>query len=125
MGWKSRQAELLFTGIAGKDHDHGVHAFVFGPDGKLYFNMGKRRQAPLLPATRDLPLHGPVDKVEMKPVVDLDGKEVNNLAPPIAWEWFPLQPGRGAPSRRSRGIPKQLRGGGGLLRHALAVGQRR
>jgi hypothetical protein len=22
------------------DHDHGVHAFVFGPDGKLYFNMG-------------------------------------------------------------------------------------
>jgi putative membrane-bound dehydrogenase-like protein len=30
----------LFTGIKGVDHDHGVHAFVFGPDGKLYFNMG-------------------------------------------------------------------------------------
>jgi len=30
----------LFTGIKGIDHDHGVHAFVFGPDGKLYFNMG-------------------------------------------------------------------------------------
>ena len=32
--------ELLFTGISGVDHDHGVHAFVFGPDGKLYFNQG-------------------------------------------------------------------------------------
>ena len=32
--------ELLFTGIGGEDHDHGVHAFVFGPDGKLYFNFG-------------------------------------------------------------------------------------
>ena len=30
----------LFTGIKGVDHDHGAHAFVFGPDGKLYFNMG-------------------------------------------------------------------------------------
>jgi putative membrane-bound dehydrogenase-like protein len=32
--------EILFTGIKGVDHDHGVHAFSFGPDGKLYFNMG-------------------------------------------------------------------------------------
>ena len=32
--------ELLFTGIGGEDHDHGVHAFIFGPDGKLYFNFG-------------------------------------------------------------------------------------
>ncbi len=32
--------EVLFTGIKGVDHDHGVHAVVFGPDGKLYFNMG-------------------------------------------------------------------------------------
>jgi putative membrane-bound dehydrogenase-like protein len=32
--------EILFTGIKGADHDHGVHAFVFGPDGKLYFNQG-------------------------------------------------------------------------------------
>ena len=30
----------LFTGIKGVDHDHGVHAVVPGPDGKLYFNMG-------------------------------------------------------------------------------------
>ncbi|MFM7103863.1 MAG: PVC-type heme-binding CxxCH protein, partial [Verrucomicrobiota bacterium] len=30
----------LFTGIGGVDHDHGAHAFLFGPDGKLYFNVG-------------------------------------------------------------------------------------
>lgn len=32
--------QLLFTGIGGVQHDHGIHAFVFGPDGKLYFNFG-------------------------------------------------------------------------------------
>lgn len=32
--------EVLFTGIQGVQHDHGIHAFVFGPDGKLYFNFG-------------------------------------------------------------------------------------
>ncbi|MFM8360883.1 MAG: dehydrogenase, partial [Verrucomicrobiota bacterium] len=30
----------LFTGIGWVDHDHGAHAFLFGPDGKLYFNVG-------------------------------------------------------------------------------------
>ncbi|MEO0469352.1 MAG: PVC-type heme-binding CxxCH protein [Bacteroidota bacterium] len=32
--------EVLFQGIAGKQHDHGMHAFTLGPDGKLYFNFG-------------------------------------------------------------------------------------
>ena len=32
--------DTLFTGLDGVDHDHGVHAIVFGPDGKLYFNFG-------------------------------------------------------------------------------------
>src|SRR5687767_2385607 len=32
--------EVLFNGIAAVDHDHGAHALVFGPDGKLYFNIG-------------------------------------------------------------------------------------
>jgi len=31
---------VMFNGIGGVDHDHGAHAFVFGPDGKLYFNFG-------------------------------------------------------------------------------------
>ena len=36
--------EMLFTGIGGSQHDHGIHAFVFGPDGKLYFNFGNAGQ---------------------------------------------------------------------------------
>src|SRR4051794_19134093 len=32
--------EVIFTGFGGNNHDHGVHAFVFGPDGRYYFNMG-------------------------------------------------------------------------------------
>ncbi|MBX2872362.1 MAG: PQQ-dependent sugar dehydrogenase [Saprospiraceae bacterium] len=34
------QKDTLFTNIDGVDHDHGMHAFVFGPDGKWYFNFG-------------------------------------------------------------------------------------
>ena len=32
--------EVLLTGFNGVDHDHGLHAIVFGPDGKYYFNQG-------------------------------------------------------------------------------------
>ena len=32
--------EVLLTGFGGIDHDHGVHAVVFGPDGRYYFNQG-------------------------------------------------------------------------------------
>lgn len=32
--------DTLFTAIKGVDDDHGVHAFIFGPDGRLYFNYG-------------------------------------------------------------------------------------
>ena len=41
---RADKKELLFTGMGGVDHDHGVHAFIFGPDGKLYFNMGNNGQ---------------------------------------------------------------------------------
>ncbi len=37
---KADKKEILFQGIAGDQHDHGAHAMVFGPDGKLYFNFG-------------------------------------------------------------------------------------
>jgi len=37
---KADRKEILFQGIGGDQHDHGVHAFTFGPDGKLYFNFG-------------------------------------------------------------------------------------
>jgi putative membrane-bound dehydrogenase-like protein len=32
--------EILLTGFRGIDHDHGVHALVFGPDGRYYLNNG-------------------------------------------------------------------------------------
>ncbi|MRS64921.1 PVC-type heme-binding CxxCH protein [Larkinella terrae] len=37
---KADKKEILFTGISGADHDHGLHSFLFGPDGKWYFNFG-------------------------------------------------------------------------------------
>ncbi len=37
---KPDSKEVLFSGISGSQHDHGIHAFTFGPDGKLYFNFG-------------------------------------------------------------------------------------
>ena len=41
---KADKKEILFTGISGVQHDHGMHAFVFGPDGKWYFNFGNEGQ---------------------------------------------------------------------------------
>lgn len=32
--------EPMFTKIGGAQHDHGIHAVHFGPDGRLYFNFG-------------------------------------------------------------------------------------
>ena len=32
--------EVFYQGIEGLQHDHGMHTFVFGPDGRLYFNFG-------------------------------------------------------------------------------------
>lgn len=37
---KADKKEILFSGLDGEQHDHAIHAFVFGPDGKLYFNFG-------------------------------------------------------------------------------------
>lgn len=37
---KADRKEILFQGIGGEQHDHGVHSFSFGADGKLYFSFG-------------------------------------------------------------------------------------
>ncbi|HEY0454743.1 MAG TPA: PVC-type heme-binding CxxCH protein [Verrucomicrobiae bacterium] len=73
--------ELMFTGISGFDHDHAVHAFVFGPDGKLYFNFGNAGHQLKRPSAglKELPLHGLVSKEDMSaavPVLDVEGREV-------------------------------------------------
>ncbi len=65
---KSDRKELLFTGIGGVNHDHGIHAFVFGPDGKLYFNFGNEG-------------HQVKDK-NGKPIIDQAGLEVRDHGQP-------------------------------------------
>ena len=37
---KADKAEVILKVGGSPDHDHQIHAFVFGPDGKLYFNAG-------------------------------------------------------------------------------------
>src|SRR5215217_2186881 len=37
---KPDSKEVLFSHVGGEQHDHAIHAFTFGPDGKLYFNFG-------------------------------------------------------------------------------------
>src|SRR6186713_804794 len=59
---KADRKEILFQGIDGEQHDHGVHAFTFGPDGKLYFNFGNEGRQ--------------LKDKNGKPVVDADGNEV-------------------------------------------------
>ena len=60
--------ELLFTGIGGFQHDHAIHAFVFGPDGKLYFNFGNA-------GNQILDKNG-------APIIDKVGNLVNNTGNP-------------------------------------------
>jgi putative membrane-bound dehydrogenase-like protein len=60
--------ELLFTGIGGVQHDHGIHAFHFGPDGKLYFNFGNAGE-------RIKDRHG-------RPIIDKMGNEVSDSRQP-------------------------------------------
>ncbi|MEZ4701411.1 MAG: c-type cytochrome [Rhodothermales bacterium] len=59
---RADKKEVLFSGIKGVQHDHGVHAFTFGPDGRLYFNFGNAGEQ-LLDA-------------DGKPIVDASGEEV-------------------------------------------------
>ena len=60
--------EVLFTGIGGVQHDHGMHAFTFGPDGKLYFNYGNEGKG----------LH----YADGSPILDPLGRPVNSETAP-------------------------------------------
>ncbi len=80
--------EILFKGIQGVDHDHGMHAFIFGPDGRLYFNMGNEGRS-LVAASGDtvIDIHGHKVSTNGKPFRDglvlrseLDGSRVEVLA---------------------------------------------
>lgn len=65
---KSDKKEMLFTGIEGTQHDHGIHAFHFGPDGKLYFNFGNSGRR--------------IKDKNGKQIVDLSGREVHDHRKP-------------------------------------------
>jgi putative membrane-bound dehydrogenase-like protein len=65
---KARERETLFRGIDGVDHDHGIHAFSFGPDGKLYFNFGN--------------MGGQLKDKDGTPIIDLAGNLVCNTGRP-------------------------------------------
>jgi putative membrane-bound dehydrogenase-like protein len=61
--------EILFTGIDGEQHDHGMHTFTFGHDGRLYFNMGNEGKL-LLTAAKDT-------------VVDIHGRKIHTNGKPF------------------------------------------
>jgi putative membrane-bound dehydrogenase-like protein len=54
--------EVLFAKTGQPQHDHSAHSFLFGPDGKLYWNFGNTGQA--------------VHDRDGKPVTDLAGNRV-------------------------------------------------
>jgi putative membrane-bound dehydrogenase-like protein len=58
------EPQVFFTGFEGINHDHGVHKFVFGPDGRLYFNCGNE-------GGKGYIKHG-----DGTPVVDIVGSEI-------------------------------------------------
>lgn len=80
--------EIFFQGIQGTQHDHGMHSFVFGPDGKLYFNFGNEGKS-LLTAAGDtvVDVHGHKVVTNGKPFregmvmrANTDGSNVEVLA---------------------------------------------
>ncbi|WP_153798629.1 PVC-type heme-binding CxxCH protein [Foetidibacter luteolus] len=60
---KADRKEILFQGIGGEQHDHGIHSFSFGPDGKLYFNFGNAGET--------------LKDKNGKTVLDQDGEEIS------------------------------------------------
>jgi len=65
---KILKKEVLFARTGQQQHDHSAHTFVFGPDGKLYWNFGNAG-------------HGVHDN-NGKPVIDLAGNEVADRGRP-------------------------------------------
>jgi putative membrane-bound dehydrogenase-like protein len=59
---KADKKEVLFTKTGQSQHDHSAHKFVFGPDGRLYWNFGNAGKS--------------VHDKDGKPVVDIFGRTV-------------------------------------------------
>lgn len=88
--------EILFDEIGGLDSDHCVHAFVFGPDGKMYFNFGNhggqlKRNGKFVTDIEGIPICVTSDATRRPPLTtvyrqgmafrcNLDGSELEVLA---------------------------------------------
>ena len=59
---KPDKKEILFSKTGQPQHDHSAHSFLFGPDGKLYWNFGNTGKA--------------VHDADGKPVTDITGNQV-------------------------------------------------
>lgn len=61
---KADRKEAMFTETGQPQHDHSAHSFLFGPDGKLYWNVGNTgRQVKNAQGETVIDIHG-------RPVVD-------------------------------------------------------
>lgn len=65
---QAEKAEILFKVKGNWDHDHQIHSFVFGADGRFYFNFGNESRELLYP--------------DGKTVVDLAGNRVTTDGKP-------------------------------------------
>jgi putative membrane-bound dehydrogenase-like protein len=65
---KAEDAKIILKTTGVWDYDHQVHSFVFGPDGKFYFNTGDAATGVTWP--------------DGSPVVDLAGNKVTNKGEP-------------------------------------------
>jgi putative membrane-bound dehydrogenase-like protein len=81
------QKDTLFSSIKGIDDDHGMHAFIFGPDGRLYFNFGNagtqirdKNGAPIIDKFgRVIEAHGKPYRQGMAFRCNLDGSDLEVL----------------------------------------------
>src|SRR5665213_727113 len=80
--------QVFFTGFGGVNHDHGVHAGIFGPDGRFYFNCGNEGDHSQLFRYGDY-----VKSQDGAPVVDITGSQIGQDAK--IWHGHPRQRGQG------------------------------
>lgn len=66
---KPDEKNLLFSNTGQPQHDHSAHSFLFGPDGKLYWNFGNTGKA--------------VHDAEGKPIKDIYGRPVVDNGKPF------------------------------------------
>ena len=92
---KPDKKELMFTGVGDPQHDHSGHSFLFGPDGKLYWNFGNTgKQVKTASGESIIDIHGRTVVDDGKPLYggmpfrcDLDGSNFEVLAHNFRNNW--------------------------------------